>query len=76
MQGFRAFFDFDDKLIGFNANARIVMTIDGIDTAINKVVQGMTEGDTNGRTHNLSGQRVVNPGKGVYIVNSRKMVIK
>jgi hypothetical protein len=76
MQGFRAFFDFDDKLIGFNANARIVMTIDGMDTAINKVVLGITEGDTSGRTYNLSGQRVVNPGKGVYIVNSRKMVIK
>lgn len=76
MQGFRAFFDFNDTLIDFNANTRIVMTIDGMYTVVKEVVQGITEEDMRDGTYNLSGQRVANPSKGVYIVNGRKMVVR
>lgn len=76
IQGFRAFFDFDDKVIDFNANARIVMTIDGLNTTIDKTTQSVIANEKSNKTYNLSGQRVIKPGKGVYIINGKKMVVK
>ena len=76
MQGFRAFFNFDDMLTDFNANARIIMMIDGVNTAIDKTVQeGITISEESNDTYNLGGQRVAKPGKGVYIVNGKKVII-
>lgn len=76
MQGFRAFFDFDDKLTNFNDIARIIMTIDGLSTTIDEAVHGVIVSEKSNKTYNLSGQRVAMPGKGVYIINGKKMVIK
>ncbi len=46
---------------------------DGIATGMNFVLPGNAN---DGHVYNLGGQRVNNPGKGVYIVNGRKVVIK
>ena len=46
---------------------------DGIATGMNFVLPGNAN---DGHIYNLGGQRVNNPGKGVYIVNGRKVVIK
>lgn len=47
--------------------------IDGISTGINAIEKTATE---DGVYYNLSGQRVQNPTKGLYIVNGKKVVVK
>jgi hypothetical protein len=32
--------------------------------------------DVRGNVYNLAGQRMVNPGKGLYIIDGKKIVIK
>lgn len=52
------------------ASARDIFTIGGDATAI-KAVDAVTE---NGVVYNVSGQRVAQPSKGLYIVNGKKVI--
>ena len=73
MKAFRGYFDFYDVLTDVeNAEARIsfAMNEDRM-TGISNVKH---EGED--RYYNLKGMRVEKPGKGLYIVNGKKMVIK
>ena len=54
------------------AASRLVFVFDGETTAISTVKQAAGEG----AVYNLSGQRVGQPTKGLYIVNGKKVVIK
>ena len=54
------------------AAARMLFVFDGETTAISNVKQATSEG----AVYNLSGQRVSQPAKGLYIVNGKKVVIK
>lgn len=59
------------------ATSRVGWIIDGDDTTgINQIenVQPATVQD--GAIYNLNGQRVMNPAKGLYIVNGKKVIIK
>ena len=71
MKAFRGYFDFVDVLAAAEeAGARINITFDDI-TAIKGIKT------TNGEEiYTLSGQRVKNAGKGVYIVNGKKVIKK
>ena len=55
------------------ASARPLVFSDNDDTGISVVT---TSDDKANTTYNLSGQRVANPSKGLYIVNGRKVIIK
>lgn len=71
MKAFRAYFEFFDVLAAYEeAGARINITFDDV-TAI----KGMK---TSGKEviYTLSGQRVDKAGKGVYIVNGKKVIKK
>ena len=48
--------------------------IDGETTGVNEVRGKMADGRSD--IYNLNGQKVLNPTKGLYIVNGKKMVIK
>ena len=50
-------------------------TIDGMDDSTTSI-SGMSEATTTNYIYDLSGRQVVNPVKGLYIVNGRKVVIK
>ena len=70
IKAFRGYFDF--AAAGAYYESRIVMAFDNETTRIDGVAsQQVGEG-----TYSLSGQRVEKLGKGLYIVNGRKMVIK
>ena len=56
------------------AGAPSLLWFDNGSTGIDEV-RGQTE-EVRGEYYNLSGQRVANPTKGLYIVNGRKVVIK
>ena len=68
MKGFRAYFE------GISANARISIYDEA--TGISKVYAPADLFGDNDRVYNLSGQKVENAKKGVYIVNGRKVVVK
>ncbi len=75
IKAFRAYFYFNDLLTDFEENyaeAPIMMVFDiqtnGIETIRATVADG--------HYYNLNGQRVENPGKGMYIFNNKKVVIK
>lgn len=70
MKAFRGYFDF--LAAGAYYESRIVMAFDNETTRIDGVAsQQVGEG-----TYSLSGQRVQKPGKGIYVRDGRKMVIK
>ena len=54
--------------------SRISMVFEDETTGINDVRSEMDE--VNGEVYNLNGQRVKNPGKGLYIVNGKKVIMK
>ena len=57
-----------------NANAReLTFFFEGESTAIETIAK---QDETDGVVYNLRGQRVNNPGKGLYIVNGKKVIIK
>ena len=57
-----------------NANAReLTFFFEGESTAIETIAK---QDETDGVVYNLRGQRVDNPGKGLYIVNGKKVIIK
>ena len=68
MKGFRAYFE------GISVNARISIYDEA--TGITKVYAPADIFGDNDRVYNLSGQKVENAKKGVYIVNGRKVVVK
>lgn len=73
IKGFRAYFNFDDLLTEFEneyAASRINITFDDV-TAIKGI---KTDGEE--EIYTLSGQRVKNASKGVYIVNGKKVIKK
>ena len=73
MKAFRAYFEFADVLASVEgSSARVFISFDGGTTGINNVKQ--TVGDN--KYYNLSGQQVENPGKGLYIQNGKKVIIK
>ncbi|MBO7295376.1 MAG: hypothetical protein J6U65_08180, partial [Bacteroidaceae bacterium] len=61
----RAYY-FGEDLSGYN----LILTDTGLDTSIN----GITTGTGTGTIYDLSGRRVNNPVKGVYIMNGQKVV--
>ena len=67
IKGMRAYFYVPDGV-----TARIF--IDGETTGVNEVRGKMADGRSD--IYNLNGQKVLNPTKGLYIVNGKKMVIK
>ena len=73
MKAFRGYFDFYDVLTAVeNAESRISFAIDeDWMTGISGVKR-----EDDSHYYNLKGMRVEKPGKGLYIVNGRKMVIK
>ena len=56
------------------SGSRISMVFEDETTGINDVRSEMDE--VNGEVYNLNGQRVKNPGKGLYIVNGKKVIMK
>ena len=68
MKGFRAYFE------GISANARISIFDEA--TGISRVYAPADIFGDNDRVYNMSGQKVENAKKGVYIVNGRKVVVK
>lgn len=71
MKAFRAYFEFFDILAAYDeAGARINITFDDV-TAIKGIKT--TDGE---EIYTLSGQRVDKAGKGVYIVNGKKVIKK
>jgi len=74
MKAFRAYFDFVDYLEeAETAAAPIFISFNGETTGIGDVKR---ESITDDRYYNLSGQRVENPTKGLYIKNGKKVVVK
>ena len=71
LKGFRAYFDFYDELAEKNVDAsRYFITFDDVTG-----IKGMkTSGEE--VIYTLGGQRVQNAGKGVYIVNGKKVIKK
>ena len=67
IKGMRAYFE-----VPVNADARLM--IDDETTGINNVRGKIADGRSD--IYNLNGQEVLNPTKGLYVVNGKKMVIK
>lgn len=67
IKGFRAYFELPD-----GANARLSFFDDA--TGITTIIGADELNDD--KAYNLSGQRVQNPKKGLYIINGKKVVIK
>lgn len=68
-KGYRAWFDFDDKVAD---GSRITLTVDGT-TAVNTVLD---DGVTDGKVYNLQGISVKAPAKGICIQNGKKVIIR
>jgi hypothetical protein len=61
----RAYY-FGAELSGYN----LILTDTGLDTSID----GIATGSTTGTLYDLSGRRVKQPAKGVYIMNGKKVI--
>ena len=75
IKGYRAYFDFYDLLPNFEENyaeSRIILSFNGDPTGISDIVSQMGED----KVYNLNGQRVRKTGRGVYIINGKKVVKK
>ena len=75
IKGFRAVFYFDDVVLdSYNGggSAHVTMILDDEATGIGNVVYQMSDETY----YNLNGQRVTTPGKGLYIHNGKKVIIK
>jgi hypothetical protein len=74
IKAFRAVFDFGDIVLNTvgGSDAPVFISFDGETTGIKNVEQ--TTGDN--KYYNLNGQYVENPGKGLYIQNGKKVIIK
>ncbi len=73
MKGYRAYFDLTDMLSSVD-ESRIILSVPSEATGISTpLTNGEREND---EIYNLSGQRVKTAGKGVYIMNGKKVVKK
>ena len=73
MKAFRAYFEFADVLASVEgSSAPVLISFNNETTGIKNVEQ--TTGDN--KYYNLNGQYVENPGKGLYIQNGKKVIIK
>ena len=75
IKGFRAVFYFDGVVLdSYNGggSAHVTMILDDEATGIGNVVYQMSDETC----YNLNGQRVTTPGKGLYIHNGKKVIIK
>lgn len=75
IKGFRAVFYFDGVVLAsYNGggSAHVTMILDDEATGIGNVVYQMSDETY----YNLNGQRVTTPGKGLYIHNGKKVIIK
>ena len=73
IKAFRGYFDFVDVLASLEtANSKVKMVFRGETTGI----KGVTVETANDDMYDLQGRRIVNPDKGVYIKNGKKVVIK
>lgn len=71
MKGFRAYFDFQDKITS-GLSSRVVMHLDDEESTGIATMNGQdTMGD---ELFNLQGQRINKPSKGVFIQGNRKVV--
>ena len=71
IKAFRAYLTYT----GGSGAPQLSFTIDGETTGIMSVDNGQLTVDSS-EVYNLSGQRVANPTKGLYIVNGKKVIIK
>jgi len=72
MKAFRAYFEFDDVLTALDEAGARIMMFDGDATGISEMKR-LRNGE-NEIFYDLQGRKVVNPGKGLYINNGRKVV--
>ena len=73
MKGYRAYFSFADVLASASsANARITMNFN----EATGIQDNNRETTTNNRYFDLQGRSVENPGKGIYLKNGKKVVVK
>lgn len=73
IKAFRGYFDFVDGLASLeNAASNAKMVFRGETTGI----KGVTVETANDDMYDLQGRRIVNPDKGIYIKNGKKVVIK
>ena len=70
MKAFRAYFELKETLVAYDAASRIYITFDDVTAIKNLKTNGEEE------IYTLSGQRVSKAGKGVYIVNGKKVIKK
>ena len=71
MKAFRAYFDFFDVLTDVDNSYEVKMFVDGAETK----VEGLGVKDAAGNVYDLSGRKVSKAGKGVYIVNGKKVLV-
>lgn len=73
IKAFRGYFEFVKVLASLEtANSKVKMVFRGETTGI----KGVTVETANDDMYDLQGRRIVNPDKGVYIKNGKKVVIK
>jgi len=78
MKAFRAYFNFNDLLADFEDNyeaRRITMSFDEA-TCISATLNDKGEMINDNAVYDLQGRRVVNPGKGVFVKDGKKIIIK
>ena len=77
MKGYRAYFYFQDVIVSYydNTSARISMTFDN-STGISATLNDKGEMINDNAVYDLQGRRVVNPGKGVFVKDGKKIIIK
>ena len=73
IMGFRGYFDFLDVLSSGNATSAITLRIGEETTGLEALQKGIVE---NGKVYDLQGRMIENPGKGIYIKNNKKIIIK
>ena len=72
--GFRGYFEFVDILSSVdNAASAITLRIGEETTSLEALQKGIVE---NGKVYDLQGRIIENPGKGIYIKNNKKIIIK
>ena len=77
MKGYRGYFYFQDVLAAYAASAPVKMkfTLDGT-TGIEDVQSFNDSNIQDGEIYDLAGRRVEKAGKGIYIINNKKVLVK
>ena len=72
--GFRGYFEFVEILSSVdNAASAITLRIGEETTGLEALQNGVA---ADGRVYDLQGRMIENPGKGIYIKNNKKIIIK